>query len=159
MDFSPCSERALQYALALGQRFKASVTLLHVAEIGSPGYEFGSTDFPRMEAAIRQHALTELTRLTGEQRRASVPIEVRVRSAWPFAGGKRPYAEIIQAAQDWATDLIVLGTHGHTGLDHVLLGSTAERVVRHAPCPVLVVRECALKTVPPILRAERSDPL
>ena len=53
----------------------------------------------------------------------------------------RPYLEITEAAGEVGADLIVLTTHGYTGLKHVVLGSTAERVVRHAPCPVLVVRE------------------
>jgi universal stress protein A len=52
-----------------------------------------------------------------------------------------PYHEIVQAGQQFKADLIVLGTHGRTGLQHVFMGSTAERVVRHAACPVLVVRE------------------
>jgi nucleotide-binding universal stress UspA family protein len=53
----------------------------------------------------------------------------------------RPYVEITEAAQELKVDLLILATHGHTGLKHVLLGSTAERVVRHAPCPVLTVRD------------------
>lgn len=154
VDFSGCSRLALEYATALAGQFNAAMTLLHVAEIGSPGYEFGSTDFPKMETAIRQQALTELAGLCGEQIRQSIPIEVRVRSGWPFTAGKRPAAEIVQAAEEWAVDLVVMGTHGHTGLDHVFLGSTAERVVRHAPCPVLVVRARRWESVE---RTERSD--
>jgi nucleotide-binding universal stress UspA family protein len=53
----------------------------------------------------------------------------------------QPHTEIVEAARELGADLIVLSTHGHTGLTHALLGSTAEKVVRHAPCPVLVVRE------------------
>jgi nucleotide-binding universal stress UspA family protein len=52
-----------------------------------------------------------------------------------------PYQEITDAARELKVDLIVISTHGYTGLKHVLLGSTAERIVRHAPCPVLTVRE------------------
>jgi nucleotide-binding universal stress UspA family protein len=51
------------------------------------------------------------------------------------------YSQIVAAARDLNADLIILATHGYTGLKHVLLGSTAERVVRHAPCPVLTVRD------------------
>ena len=53
----------------------------------------------------------------------------------------KPYAEIIHTANEWDIDLIIIATHGYEGLKHVFLGSTAERVVRHAPCPVLVVRQ------------------
>ena len=55
-------------------------------------------------------------------------------------GVRAPFTEIIRFAKDKDIDLIVMGTHGHTGLAHVLLGSVAEKVVRKAPCPVLTVR-------------------
>ena len=67
-------------------------------------------------------------------RRASIGAEALVRAG-------QPYYEITTAAKELDVDLIVITTHGRTGLKHALLGSTAERVVRHAPCPVLTVRE------------------
>ena len=63
-----------------------------------------------------------------------------VQGAPTLARVGRPFVEISELAREMEVDLIILGTHGYTGLKHVLLGSTAERVVRHAPCPVLTVR-------------------
>jgi len=82
-----------------------------------------------MKAA--EEKLAEQRRRIGAQR-----VEVRVMTRLG-----RPYVEITEAARDTKADMILLATHGHTGLKHVLLGSTAERVVRHAPCPVLTVRD------------------
>ena len=68
--------------------------------------------------------------------------EIGASAAWKIAVRPgRPATEIVEAARELAADLIVIATHGRTGLQHVLLGSVAENVVRHAPCPVLTVRE------------------
>jgi universal stress protein A len=138
VDFSPCSFLAAASAIALARRFGACVVLLHVAEIGSPAYELGATDFPDMEFIIRRELRRKFLALFGK--RVGLQVSIQVQAGWPFPGGKRPFAEIVEAARALNVDLIVIGTHGRTGLDHLLIGSTAERVVRHAPCPVLVVR-------------------
>lgn len=139
IDFSKNSERALQHAVAQAGAFGAELLLFHVAEIGSVGYEFGDADFGTMEDRIRRRA-GEL--LEAEVRRLVPPgvkARAEVKSGWPF-GGQRPYYEIVEAAKRFGADLIVIPTHARAGLEHVLLGSTTERVVRHAPCAVLVVR-------------------
>jgi nucleotide-binding universal stress UspA family protein len=138
VDFSAGSAQALDYALGLVGA-GTSLHLLHVAEINSVVEGLGSADFPEVERRLREHADRQLTALIRDRIGGRVPATVEVRSGWPF-GGKRPYAEIVDAARAIGADLIVLGTQGRTGLDHLLLGSTAERVVRHAPCPVLTVR-------------------
>ncbi len=134
-DFSSTSGKALEYAAALAAQFGATITLLHVAEIGSMGYEHGAGDFPRMEAQLRIAAEKQIADCVND----SPEIEIQIGRGWPF-GGKRAYHEIVEAAREQHSDLIIISTHGITGLDHLIMGSTAERVVRFAPCPVLVVR-------------------
>lgn len=134
-DFSPSSGKALEYAAALAAQFDAAVTLLHIAEVGSMGYEHGAADFPRMESQLRIAAEKQIAECV----KNNVAVEIKVGRGWPF-GGKRAYHEIVETARKQRADLIVISTHGFSGLDRLIMGSTAERVVRHAPCPVLVVR-------------------
>ena len=134
-DFSDSSGKALEYAAVFAAQFGAAITLLHIAEVGSIGYEHGAGDFPRMEAQLRIAAEKQIADCV----KGGAAAEIQVRRGWPF-GGKRAYHEIVEAARELHSDLIVISTHGLTGLDHMIMGSTAERVVRFAPCPVLVVR-------------------
>ena len=134
-DFSDASGKALEYAAVFAPQFGAAITLLHIAEVGSMGYEHGAGDFPRMEAQLRIAAEKQIADCV----KGGAAVEIQVRRGWPF-GGKRAYHEIVEAAREQHTDLIIISTHGLTGLDHLIMGSTAERVVRCAPCPVLVVR-------------------
>jgi len=133
IDFSAQSERALQYALALARKTRAKLTLLHVVEpIGTPDFLY----YPLM---VENEKLAKAARERLEKTCARAKIQpalldrVLVRSGVAFN-------EIADAARTLHADLIAIATHGYTGLKHVLLGSTTERVVRHAPCPVLVVR-------------------
>lgn len=135
VDFSDCSRKALQYAVPLARQFGAGITLLHVVHVYYPsGSEFGMIDVPLLESDLRKGAETQLGALAEQEIGSQVPCraEVRVGAAVP---------EIISAARRLESDLIILSTHGRTGLKHVFLGSVAENVVRLAPCPVLVVRE------------------
>jgi len=134
-DFSAASGKAVRYAVALAAQFHASVTLLHIAEAGSMGYEHGAEDFPRMELQLRSAAERQMADLGVD----GAGIEFKIARGWPF-GGKRSYHEIVEAARKQRADLVVISTHGRTAFDHLIMGSTAERVVRYAPCPVLVVR-------------------
>jgi nucleotide-binding universal stress UspA family protein len=135
-DFSPGSGKALKYAAALAAQFDAAITLLHIAEVGSMGYEHGAADFPRMEAQLRVAAEKEIA----DCLKGDIAVGIKVGRGRPF-GGKRAYHEIVETARKQRTDLIVISTHGLSGLDRLIMGSTAERVVRHARCPVLVVRD------------------
>lgn len=135
IDFSATSAHALPYAAALAEQFAAEVVLLHVIEpvvipaelrSMSVGIE-GVVESP--EEVMRE----ELTRLGQEMFDETVSVRAIVRTGVPFQ-------EITKAARSLGADMIVLTTYGHTGLKHMLLGSTAERVVRHADCQVLVVR-------------------
>jgi nucleotide-binding universal stress UspA family protein len=136
VDFSTCSKKALQYAIPFARKFNATLTLLYVVQSNYfPGGEFsGGYDFARLEKELRESGEHQLARLVSEELDESVPVKTSVRVG-------QPVAEILSAARELESDLILLSTHGRTGLKHVFLGSVAENVLRHAPCPVLVVRE------------------
>jgi len=136
IDFSDSSEHALTYAIALAQSYDATLKLLHVVQpplMSVPGDpmvpEFSSEVMEDIAAASRRR-LDEIATKTREQV-ANVETEIATGS---------PFVEIITVAKDQDVDLIVIGTHGRTGLAHVMIGSVAEKVVRKAPCPVLTVK-------------------
>ena len=134
IDFSDCSRKALQYALALAKERDASLILLSVVSvhfaIGKPSSiaDMQFTNQARAKTRKALHALIQ-SEVHGEVTAKSL---VRVGS---------PSAEILAAAATLPADIIVIATHGRTGLTQTLLGSVTEHVVRSAPCPVLVVRE------------------
>jgi nucleotide-binding universal stress UspA family protein len=112
------------------------VVLVHVMQPFSVPAELGymPPDLPETQQALSKSAQDELNRLCSSE------LGVQVRSRTEVREGVA-WHEVTSAALENDADLIILATHGRTGLKHVLLGSVAERVVRHAPCPVLVVRE------------------
>jgi nucleotide-binding universal stress UspA family protein len=128
-DFSEHSQRALAWALDLRQRLGAALTVLHVYQIPA-GYPNGFLFSADVIGAIEDSARVELAKFVA--RAGTTPVESKLAMGVPFM-------EIVQAARSGAHDLIVVGTHGRTGLKHLLIGSVAERVVRLAPCPVLTV--------------------
>ncbi len=135
IDFSESSNEAFQYAVAFARQFGAKLTLLHVIEVVTAG-DFADT-FPLLldDEAINTGCKERLEDMVEELGVDSSLIEqILVREG-------RSFHEIGEAATEVRSDLIIISTHGYTGLKHVMLGGTAERVVRHAPCPVLVVRE------------------
>ena len=127
LDFSTCSSKALQYALPFARQFKAALILVHAVQLPVAAPEMIFADAPSVA-----DARAELERLAKTIDFAPCHCNVRIGA---------PATEIIEAAVESGTDLIILSTHGRSGLAHMILGSTAERVVRQAPCPVLVVRE------------------
>jgi universal stress protein A len=137
-DFSAISEHSMEYVQRLAKRFHSAVVLLHVFEPSYPYPVDGLAHFPgdlhdpRNELQSRLSDRLEL--LTTEWRSVTgLPVTSEIRLG-------RAYDEIVTTARKIKADLIVIPTHGYTGLKHVLIGSTAEKVVRHAPCPVLVIR-------------------
>ncbi|MBI5774259.1 MAG: universal stress protein [Verrucomicrobia bacterium] len=135
VDFSACSRKALKYALTFAEVFRAELVLVHVVqEHYFPGAEFGAMDFPILLSQLKESAGRELQALVQQEIADRLPVLTVIRTG-------QPANEIVEAARKAQADLIVIATHGHTGLKHVFLGSTAESVVRHAPCPVLTVRE------------------
>jgi nucleotide-binding universal stress UspA family protein len=133
VDFSTPGREALEYAVAFAAQFQAKLLVLHVLEIPYVGSGLGEIELPPVEAEIREPVAENLAKLVAERVGNRVPAETLMRTG-------QPWFEITEAAREQAADLVIIGTHGYTGLKHVLMGSTAERVVRHAPCPVLVVR-------------------
>lgn len=135
-DLSEFSVSALPYAAAFARQFDAEIILAHVVEPRFPPPEVGA--LPPQVVEQDESALAEecLQRLRQEVLDGDLQVRTLVRNGVPFQ-------EITRLASSLDADLIILPTHGHTGLKHVLLGSTAERVVRHADCPVLVVRDNA----------------
>lgn len=136
VDFSDSSDHALTYAIALAQSYEATLKLLHVVQpplMSVPGDpmvpEFSSEVMEDITAAS-QRRLDEIAAKTREQ---VASVETKIATGSPFV-------EIITFAKDQNVDLIVVGTHGRTGLAHVMIGSVAEKVVRKAPCPVLTVK-------------------
>lgn len=135
IDFSDHSKKALQYAIPFAEQFKSSIDLLYVVEptVYPADFSFGQVGFPSVEDELRQRGAEELRALMKNE------IGTRVESRFAVRTGKA-FNEIDQYARDEGIDLVVIATHGHSGMEHVLFGSTAEKVVRYAPCPVLVVR-------------------
>lgn len=136
VDFSRHSSKALAYAMAFADQFRASIVLLHVVE--PMVYPENYVTVPSVTDDINGSLITAAEERLAELRESIGPVDVQITAKTRLG---RPYVEIAEAAQEMRADLVILATHGHTGLKHVLLGSTAERVVRHAPCPVLTVRD------------------
>lgn len=131
-DFSRWAKRAEDYACALAYSWKASLTVLSVAEF-APGL---NPDYPVNQqylADLLKTASVQLADLKGRAERRGLAVTTRVATGIPSE-------EAITVAGAEDSDLLVVGTRGKTGLAHVLLGSTAERIIRGAPCPVLTVR-------------------
>jgi universal stress protein A len=134
-DFSPASKKALEYALRFAGESHSEITLLHILESVVPlTFEGISMPAPAPETESSE-AEESLKALVASARRRGGS---KVRAT--FRRGIASH-EIVEAAKELDVDLIVMATHGYTGWKHFAIGSTAERVVRAAPCPVLVVRE------------------
>lgn len=137
-DFSPASLAAFPHALRLAQVMGAELTILHVlAPPRSPFVDAGYVPqeiWDQLDAGMRAHAADEMDRLVKQAADAGV----RVTTA--LVDGGIPADEIVRAAKHTRADLLVLGTHGRTGVVRLVLGSVAARVVATASCPVLTVR-------------------
>lgn len=135
VDFSENSDFAFDYALTLAAQFNAELTIMHVINepVDLRGFYVPHISFEQLEKEIEEGAVRMMESFCSTR-------------AGDFTNYKTvivtgiPYDEITAAAERLDVSLIVLGTHGRTGLDRLLFGSTAERVVRSAGCPVLTVR-------------------
>jgi universal stress protein A len=142
VDFSDCSKAALEHAELIGRQFGASITILHVWEPPSskiPSISLQSFDFPeqankRLETIVFREAAMEMRDFLHDFDRDD-SLEVRCQ----LVSGQ-PTEQILSLAEDGAYDLIVMGTHGRSGLAHLFMGSVTEKVLRQAPCPVLAIR-------------------
>jgi nucleotide-binding universal stress UspA family protein len=134
VDFSNCSRDGLRYAIGFANEFGARIILLHATYLGYIYSSEGTVlyDIPGLQKAARKKAEHQMQKLVRAAKFGSVKFET------VFTEGS-PALDICAFAKDHDVDLIVTATHGLTGFKHVLIGSIAEQVVRHAPCSVLVV--------------------
>lgn len=134
-DFSESSDHAFQYALSLARKFESRLGIIHVISepVDLRGFYVPHISFDKLEEEIEQGALKMMEKFC----RTHVKDYAKVES---FVVPGIPYDEIIKKAVEINADLIVVGTHGRTGLDHVLFGSTAEKVVRKSNIPVMTIR-------------------
>jgi len=135
-DFSECAEQARAQAIRLARAMGAEIILFHVS-VETPLYAEGmmaAGTVQRIYEAQRKWAEEALEARAAETRAAGTP------ARWKLARGV-PFDAIVQAAEEEGADMIVMGTHGRRGLEGLLLGSVANKVVRLAGCPVLTVRE------------------
>jgi nucleotide-binding universal stress UspA family protein len=135
VDFSEYTDEILAYASEIANRFNASVHLIHVIptmDYFTPYESFMAAEYMEsMQKDVKGEIAKQLESAAAEVTAASVTKSVRTGSA---------FIEITEYADSVGADLIVMGTHGRGGLEHMLLGSVAEKVVRKSSCPVLTIR-------------------
>lgn len=136
-DFSRASAAAFARAVELAKANRAGLTIVHVLSpvipVAGEGY-VPPESYEKIEASVRAEAEKHLNRLIGKAKRAGV------RASSLLVSGGIPHERIARAAKSRRVDLVVIGTHGRTGLSRFFLGSVAARVIAIAPCPVLTVR-------------------
>lgn len=134
-DFSEGSDFAFQSALSLARKFDSKLLIVHIINepVDLRGFYVPHISFDKLEEEIEQGAEKLMEKFCRAHMQAFSNYET-------FVLPGIPYDEIIKKAVEFNADLIVLGTHGRTGLDHVLFGSTAEKVVRKSPVPVMTIR-------------------
>lgn len=135
-DFSETSQTAFELARQVAERFDGTITLLHVQELHLPplvleGSSIGTERIEREHKELAKARVRELAQQLGANSKSAVTVGT-------------PYLEIGRFAKQHDFDLIVMATHGRGFFSHAILGSTTERVVRHAGCPVLTIRDDAL---------------
>lgn len=133
-DFSPHAEVALRLACELAKSNEAALCIVHVQDILLTSLPEGMTYY---DTAALAHMRNELAARLGQVQRDVIATGVRQVETKLVEG--QPFREIVRVAEESKSQLIVMGTHGRTGIAHVLLGSVAERVVRRSPCPVITV--------------------
>ncbi len=135
IDFSETSRKVLKYAVPLAEKLAARIVLVHVIEPRIyPENLVIPAEIEDMNIRLMQSGRQMLERLRQKVVGPAAKADVLVTLG-------KPYQQIVELAKAEQADLIVIATHGYTGLKHAFLGSTAERVVRYAECPVLTVRE------------------
>ncbi|NJD22015.1 MAG: universal stress protein [Melioribacter sp.] len=136
IDFSDYSKNALKYATQFAKQFNAKIYLIYVVEpmIYPADFSMGQVAIPSTDIDLHSRAEEELKKLSKDIVNGNSRVEILIKTG-------KPFVEIIEAASANDIDLIIIATHGHTGVEHLLFGSTAEKVVRKAPCPVLTLRE------------------
>lgn len=138
VDFSNCAQQALNYAQDLAKTFNAELSVVHAYEDPAAYVTpMPMSGYVGPGAELLLELRKQLEVRLGECKASVEKNGVRVRTE--LLEGT-PYRVVLDWAKEWGADLIVIGTHGHTGFTHALLGSVTERVVRMATCPVLTIR-------------------
>ena len=134
-DFSEHSLRALDYAIEIADKFRSRLTIIYVIEplLQAADVSWTTVDFEQLNLAHKESAQKQLGQLVEER----IPKGMAVETKTLFG---KPFVEILKEAKADNADLIVMATHGRGAISHILMGSTAEKVVRKAPCPVLTVK-------------------
>lgn len=136
IDFSDFSKNSLRYSINFTRCFNAELILIYVVEpvIYPPDFSMGQIAVPSIDVEMDKKASEELRKLA----KTEIPPDIKVRT---IVKTGKPFVEIIETAAEENADLIIISSHGHSGMEHILFGSTADKVVRKAPCPVLSLRE------------------
>ena len=136
IDFSDYSKSALKYAVNFAKSFNAEIILIYVVEpvIYPPDFSMGQIAMPSINTEWDDRAKEELQKLAKSEIVGTENVKTIIKTG-------KPFVEIIETAKEENVDLIIIATHGRSGVEHILFGSTAEKVVRKAPCPVLTLRE------------------
>ena len=135
VDFSSHSDEAVRYAADLSRRYEAAVTLVHVYETIAYALPDGYILYTDSQLVSMMAEFEKQLRATKASAQAAGALRVETKMLQGVVS-----SEIVSFAKNGAYDLIIMGTHGRTGLKHALLGSVAEKVIRKSPCPVLTVR-------------------
>ena len=135
-DFSPCAKHALKYALSFATERGAKLYIMHVIPKLNIPVGTGGVTYPvsKIYDDMERESKEKIHHLIPKRFLEKIKVENIITRG-------TPYLEIIKAARKYDIDLITIATHGRTGISHVLLGSTTEKVVREAPCPVLCVKQ------------------
>jgi nucleotide-binding universal stress UspA family protein len=134
-DFSAPADAALNYAKTLAEALGASIHVLHVMDDPLPGFKLPDhvCSIPAIRKQLEREAGEHLATLLNPKEQSKFRAELT--SEWG-----NPYVKILEFTKDHDIDLVVMGTHGRGAILHALMGSVAERVVRHSTCPVLTIR-------------------
>lgn len=135
IDFSEGASEVLQYALSIAEKDEAKIDVLHVIQepVEMMDVYLPNFSYDGLHEEMKEASQKNMEKFCEENIKGKADFEIHIRSGAPFV-------EIINAAKELDDDVIVMGTHGRSGIDHVLFGSTAEKVVRKSPVPVLTVR-------------------
>lgn len=136
IDFSDYSKNALKYAMEFANSIDAKLHFVYVIEplVFPADFSMGQISLPALDVETADRAKEELDTLVKSEFGDSAEVETIIKTG-------KPFVEINDCARELDIDLIIISSHGHTGVEHLLFGGTAEKVVKKAPCPVLSIRE------------------